>query len=629
MNGLVSRAQSAFIKRRSTQDNFIFTQNMVQAMHRAKKATIFLKLDIKKAFDSVRWDYLLEVLHNMGFGVRWCEWISTLLCSASTSVLLNGSRGPWFRHRTGLRQDDPLSPLLFIISMEPLHKMFSLATSQGRLSQIQHRTVQARLSMYADDVAIFKEVQVVSAILQEFGWASGLVTNTEKSAVYPIHCADLDLDQIMDSFQCQVKQFPCTYLGLPLHTRALRRVDVQPLIDKVSTRLPRWKGRLLNKAGRLVWVNTVLSAIPVYFLSVFQLKKWALKKIDKIRRSFLWKGDNDANGGHCLVAWPNTMKPKKMGGLGIIDLERFSRALRLRWCWYQWKDSDRPWSGSEAPVDEVDNQLFRASTIVTIGDGTMAEFWNSSWIDGKAPRDIAPNLYKLAWRKHRKVSEEIMNHNWTRGLWRMSTIEEMAEFIVLWDLVQGISLTDSADSIIWRWTAQGEYTAKSAYELQFKGTYCSFAAQYVWKAQVEGKHRFFAWLLLQSKILTADRLLARNWPCNPICPLCLGHLESALHICLLCPFADQVWQSVHAWTHGLAPLPSIDDLQDWWRVSVQSAPKEKRRAVAAVLIYTCWNLWNEHNRRIFQGVFASPLRVFTLIKDDIAFRQRACGGPVL
>lgn len=132
--------------------------------------------------------------------------------------------------------------------------------------------------MFANDVAIFlkpdsEEVRVVADILEAFGTASSLLTNRSKSVVYKIHYDTLNIEEIMQSFQCPVKSFPCTYLGLPLHTRALRKVDVQPLIDKVAARLPRWKGRLMNKAGRLVLVNSVLSAFPVYILSVFSLKK--------------------------------------------------------------------------------------------------------------------------------------------------------------------------------------------------------------------------------------------------------------------------------------------------------------------------------------------------------------------
>jgi len=87
--------------------------------------------------------------------------------------------------------------------------------------------------------------------------------------------------------------------------------------------------------------------------------------------------------------------------------------------------------GTEVPCDSVDRQLFRASTVVTIGAGNKAYFWKSSWLNGRAPMDIAPRLYKLAWRKNRKVNEELQDQSWTRGLWRMSSVEEMVEFVIL------------------------------------------------------------------------------------------------------------------------------------------------------------------------------------------------------
>jgi hypothetical protein len=122
-----------------------------------------------------------------------------------------------------------------------------------------------------------------------------------------------------------------------------------------------------------------------------------------------------------------------------------------------------------------------------------------------------PNLYKLAWRKHRKVFEEVTNANWMRGLWRMSTVAEMVEFVELWDRVQQVQFTDNQDQMFWRWTANGEYTAKSAYNIQFSGSYTRVDSQVLWKAPMEGKHKFFAWLLVHNKILTADKMLQRNW----------------------------------------------------------------------------------------------------------------------
>jgi len=103
---------------------------------------------------------------------------------------------------------------------------------------------------------------------------------------------------------------------------------------------------LEREASEQGWKIAVSECSPDFnpgaFLDGFPLQKWALKKIDRVRRSFLWKGAADANGGHCLVRWAKTNRPKKFGGLGILDLELFSRALRLRWLWLEWTEQDRP-----------------------------------------------------------------------------------------------------------------------------------------------------------------------------------------------------------------------------------------------------------------------------------------------
>ena len=155
--------------------------------------------------------------------------------------------------------------------------------------------------------------------------------------------------------------------------------------------------------------------------------------------------------------------------------------------------------GYDIPCNETDKQLFRCSTVVTLGDGRTALFWDSTWSDGVAPRDLAPHLYKLAWCKSLTVREEVQNQTWTRGLWRMSAAEEMAEFVLLWERVQEVTFSDQADTITWKWSANGLYSSKSAYGIQFVGSYCTFNSKAIWKAKAEGKHRFFGWLLLQQK----------------------------------------------------------------------------------------------------------------------------------
>lgn len=142
-------------KKRCIHDNFIYVQNVVKALNKAKRPSLFIKLDISKAFDSVCWVFLLEVLQALGFGQRWRDWVATLLASSSSRVLLNGMPGRKFKHARGVRQGDPLSPMLFILAIDPLHRLIELAASMVLLQPILPRGATLRCSLYADDAAIF------------------------------------------------------------------------------------------------------------------------------------------------------------------------------------------------------------------------------------------------------------------------------------------------------------------------------------------------------------------------------------------------------------------------------------------------------------------------------------------
>jgi hypothetical protein len=131
LGSLVSRAQSAFIKNRSIHDNFLFAQNLVRSLHRNKQQGLFLKLDIAVCVGTFLWRCCstLVLVSSGGTGFLFCF-------PSSSSVLLNGARGLWFRHFNGLRQGDPLSPMLFILAMEPLQRMLAVAASDGLLSPL-------------------------------------------------------------------------------------------------------------------------------------------------------------------------------------------------------------------------------------------------------------------------------------------------------------------------------------------------------------------------------------------------------------------------------------------------------------------------------------------------------------
>ena len=138
-----------------------------------------------------------------------------------------GVPGPFFHHERGLRQGDPLLPYLFILAIDTLQRLFELATQEGDLSELRGRHASLRLSLYADDAALFlnpykEDVELTLQILQHFGEATGLKVNVAKSSVAVIRCADLNLDDVLSCFSGPKVAFPLSYLGLPLHLGRLK-----------------------------------------------------------------------------------------------------------------------------------------------------------------------------------------------------------------------------------------------------------------------------------------------------------------------------------------------------------------------------------------------------------------------
>jgi hypothetical protein len=100
-----------------------------------------LKVDIAKAFDSVAWPFLIDILRHIGFSRRWCNWISALLSTASTKVVVNGRPGRQIAHARGLRQGDPISPMLFVLVMEVLNSLIREADRRSALLPLPGKVV--------------------------------------------------------------------------------------------------------------------------------------------------------------------------------------------------------------------------------------------------------------------------------------------------------------------------------------------------------------------------------------------------------------------------------------------------------------------------------------------------------
>jgi hypothetical protein len=203
MDDLVSNAQSAFIKKRSIHDNFLYVKNLAKRLKKSKTLSLLFKLDIGKAFDSIRWEYILDLLHHRGFPAQFRNWITSLLSTTSSRVLLNDIAGSHIMHVSGFRQGDPLPPLLFVLAIDPLAKILDTASTHGILHEIRGRGNILRTSLYTDDAAIFvapirEDIQNLANIHHSFGEVTGLSTNFRKIFVVPIRCRDINLDDILE-----------------------------------------------------------------------------------------------------------------------------------------------------------------------------------------------------------------------------------------------------------------------------------------------------------------------------------------------------------------------------------------------------------------------------------------------
>ena len=168
-----------------------------------------------------------------------------------------------------------------------------------------------------------------------------------------------------------------------------------PFIEKIADLLPSWKAELLNKAGRRILVQHVLTSMTIYTAMAIDFPKWALNAIDKIRRGFLWRGRKDAKGGHCMVAWEKVCRPLHMGGLGISNLTKLCWALRMRWLWLQKTEPGRSWFGLSIQIMAKARAFFSMVLIFEVGDGANTLFWTDKWLHGERISESAPRLFGI------------------------------------------------------------------------------------------------------------------------------------------------------------------------------------------------------------------------------------------
>nr|GEX96289.1 RNA-directed DNA polymerase, eukaryota [Tanacetum cinerariifolium] len=269
---LVFNTQSAFILNRQILDGPFILNEVFSWCKRKKKQALVFKVDFAKAYDSVRWDFLLDVLHAFGFGQRWCMWVRGMLYSAKASILINGSPTAEFQFFCGLKQGEHLAPLLFNLVMESLHFSVSRAVNDGECS----------------DANLKKLITILSC----FHLASGLRINVKKSQVMGVGVPLDIVNQGAALFGCEVLQTPFKYLGVTVGDNMSRYSSWTNTIQKVHARLSKWKVKTLSIGGRLTLFKSVLGAVPLYTLSIYKAPVGVLHEMEMIHNKFCIGGDS-------------------------------------------------------------------------------------------------------------------------------------------------------------------------------------------------------------------------------------------------------------------------------------------------------------------------------------------------
>jgi hypothetical protein len=334
---IISKEQRGFIKGRQIKDCICLTSEIVNMLHKKSYGgNLAIKIDIAKAFDTIDWNFLLNVLKAFGFHSTFCNWIKVILESAKLSISINGKQEGYFSCSRGVRQGDPLSPLLFCLAEEVLSRGITNLVNAGQLKLIQgirNNTIPSHC-LYADDVMIFckgskSNVQVLSQFFAKYAQISGQHISPQKSTIYSGSIPHHRLTNIAHTLGFNIGSLPFVYLGVPIFKGKPKKIFLQPVVDKIKAKLASWKASLLSIAGRVQLVKSVVYSMLTYSISIYSWPISLIKELDKCIRNFIWSGDCEIRK-LVTVSWFKVCSPIIEGGLGLRSLSTLNEASNLR-----------------------------------------------------------------------------------------------------------------------------------------------------------------------------------------------------------------------------------------------------------------------------------------------------------
>jgi hypothetical protein len=563
------------------------------------------------------------------------------------SILVNGSPTEEINIQCGLKQGDPLAPFLFLLVAEGLGGFMRKAVDLHRFHgfHVGRGGVVISHLQYADDTLCIGEATVenlwcLKAILRGFELVSGLKVNFWKSSILGVNVSDNFMCLASVFLNCRIGGVPFKYLGLPVGASIRREATWEPLVASLRKRLGGWENRFISLGGRITLLNSVLNAIPIFYLSYIKIPRGVWKKTRRLQRKFLWGG----RGGRkklSWVKWDAVCQPKRLGGLGVKDIRAVNISLLAKWRWrllnddkalwkevirskygdsvigrVEWGEGSKLWFSSSWWRDicsigtNLDHNWFAQQAVKKMGNGEQTSFWKEVWVCNLPLCTRFPRLFSVSQQQEASVAS-LKNQSggwnfvWRRRLFVWET-ELLDELTILLDTVV---LSTTADSWGWRPEEGGEFTVKSTYNTVVSNfiaiSQVSLEQQIgfkaIWKCKAPTKVSGFVWTVLLDRVPTRANLFRRQILSETEdrrCVFCGDQVETTTHLFLYCRVTIQVWQQIFRWLGSYLSLPhSIWSMLS--SLTIAHGSKQYRSGLVMIWSTVIWTIWRHRNRIIF------------------------------
>ena len=335
--------QSGFISNRFTGDNLRLIYDVLTYSQQQQQKGLLVLIDFEKAFDTVAWSFIEKCLNFYNFKNDIIQWIKAFYTDIKSTVIVNNEPTPWFEIKRGCRQGDPISPYIFLLCGEILAHMIR---QNDNIKGYSVNEQEVKISQYADDTSLFLDGSAESFeycihTVLEYAKYSGLAMNYEKTKVIWFGCKRTPTDIFLPemNFQWNPTSFNILGVDFTVDLKNITDINIEKKLIDMQREINKWSKRDLTPFGKVTVIKTlIISKIVHIFISLPSPSPKMFKKINAMLYEFLWDGK------------PDKMKRSiarnkiELGGIGMIDVEIFDKALKLTWirrfllCKSRWKD---------------------------------------------------------------------------------------------------------------------------------------------------------------------------------------------------------------------------------------------------------------------------------------------------